>query len=219
MASNRSSPQTVESSSISAQTPQTLGSSSDPRTATTISDHSEPQYQAVVVEEISEYHGSVISEAQTIEHIESSSDDLQVLELEVEMASAACREAEAKERLAKAKARRSRTGSSRTSISSAHFGSLPQTDPVNVPAAVSDLHAVPPTQEVTGRESSGQPMITPTVPPELRQPELPVRQGKPGWLEWFERHAPIPGAARQPMTATETPTEPVPNQFLCVRRG
>ena len=89
-----SSPETIQSSG-SARTPQTVASSSDPRTAYTISSESEPRHYALVVEEISDAGEEEEDDAETVEHICSSDDELQVLEAKAATARARREEAEA----------------------------------------------------------------------------------------------------------------------------
>ena len=188
-----SSPETIQSSG-SAQTPQTVASSSDPRTAYTISSESEQRHYALVIEEISDADGGEEEDAETVQHISSSEDELEVQVLEAKAATARARreEAEAQERLAEAAARRSRAGSARASvqsISSARFSRSSEPQPAQqVPA-----------QAATAHVQVSQPVLP--VHPDLRahvqhaqhvtdsRDAQPVR---PNWLDWFGTHAPVP---------------------------
>ena len=189
-----SSPETIHSSG-SAQTPVTVGSSSDPQT---IYSSMTPEF-AMAAHEVSEEAEEQVSLSETIEHVQSSSEeDLEVLEASAEVAAATRREAEAKERLARARARKSHQNSSRSSISSARFS----------PARV--------TEEAAQPAESAQPALSalPALPASLQtgQPVLPVQPGlhvraqhaqhvtdsrnaqpaRPNWLDWFGTHAPMP---------------------------
>ena len=158
MASNRSSPQTIQSSD-----PQTVSSELSAQTPVTVMSSQTPEYYAAVVQEISET-AEEEDEVATIEHVSSSSEDLEVLEASAEVAAATRREAEAKERLARAKARKSRPTSSRTSISSARFS---QTRPAEPAMPAEPAQPAPP----------------------LPEPVLP--EARPYWLDWFAGHATV----------------------------
>ena len=151
---------------------------------------------AMAAHEVSEEAEEQVSLSETIEHVQSSSEeDLEVLEASAEVAAATRREAEAKERLARARARKSHQKSSRSSISSARFS----------PARA--------TAEAAQPAESAQPAL-PALPASLQtsQPVLPVQLGphahaqhaqhvtdsrdaqpaRPNWLDWFGMHAPVP---------------------------
>ena len=149
--------------------------------------------------EVSEEAEEQVSLSETIEHVQSSSEeDLEVLEASAEVAAATRREAEAKERLARARARKSHQNSSRSSISSARFSPARVTAEAAQPAelaqpALSALPALPASLQ------TGQPVLP--VQPDMSahaqhaqhvtdsRDAQPVR---PNWLDWFGTHAPLP---------------------------
>ena len=115
----------------------------------------------------------------TIEHVDSESDDLEVLEAEVETARAKREEREALERLAKARRVRGSNASARSVRSSRSVRS----------AISSENFGAPQVSNVQTSQSA------PRDPPALlastateNQPELPT--GQSCWLEWFATHAP-----------------------------
>jgi hypothetical protein len=112
----------------------------------------------------------------TIQHLDSESDDLEVLEAEAATARAKREEFEALEKLAKARRSRGSNSSARSvrtvrsSISSARLEAPPAQSATTAPAVLHD-----------------QPATPATAIPE-HSPELPTTQ--PSWLDWFAAHAP-----------------------------
>ena len=202
-----STPQTVSSSPAGSPEALTIMSSSSQQTPQTIS--SDPPELAFVGEviQIPEEDADEQSEhSATQGYVSSSSEDVEVLEARVATARAARREAEALEKLHRARARRSRTQSSRSSISSARLNTQAREHVV-----VSDLLDLQAESAPAQPAHTSQPVTT--VHAQASQPVLPVQA--PSWLDWLERHAPLPGRGQtQAPTDTPTATEPVPSQYL-----
>ena len=204
-----STPQTVASSPAGSPEALTIVSSSSQQTPQTIS--SDPPELALVGEviQIPEEDADEQSERSATQgYVSSSSEDVEVLEAQAETARARVREAEMREKHEKARARRSRTVSSRASaqsISSARFSETPVAQPTLA------VHESVPAQPTLAHAQTSQ-LVRP-VHAQHSEPVLPVRA--PGWLGWFERHAPAParGPTRAP-TDTPTATEPAQSTFL-----
>ena len=201
-----STPQTVSSSPAGSPEALTIMSSSSQQTPQTIS--SDPPELAFVGEviQIPEEDADEQSTVLTQGHVSSSSEDVEVLEARVATARAARREAEALEKLHRARARRSRTQSSRSSISSARLNTQAREHVV-----VSDLLDLQAESAPAQPAHTSQPVTT--VHAQASQPVLPVQA--PSWLDWFERHTPLPGRGpTQAPSSAEPPGSGGQHAFL-----
>ena len=179
---------------MSRETPISISSESDSSIAVTITSASDSAQTissdrnpdvVLVSEIITVLEEDADQRSDTIEHVDSESDDLGVLEAEVETARAKREEREALERLAKARRARGSNASARSVRSSR-----------SVRSAISSetLAAQQVSNVLTSQSAPRDPPALPAPPappaptaPE-HQPELPTAQSS--WLEWFATHAP-----------------------------
>ena len=213
---------------MSRRTPITISSESDSPVAVTITSASDSAQTissdrnpdvALVSEVVYVPEEEDDQRSDTIEHVDSGSDDLEVLEAEAETARARREEREALERLAKARRARGSNSSARSvhsvrsSISSARFearSGAVQSVPIQPAQSVPIQHlqsvSIQPVQPVRSQPAqSGQTQAAQSAPPNppvlpvSTVPELPTAQ--PGWLGWFATHAPRRSG---PLTSAET---------------
>ena len=205
---------------MSRQTPITISSESDSPVAVTITSASESVQTissernpdvALVSEILSVPEEEDDQRSDTIQHVDSESDDLEVLEAEAETARARREEREALERLAKARRARGSNSSARSvhsvrsSISSARFDArnapaqpipMQPAQPISMqPAQPVAIPSVQPSPTLPVQSAPADPPVLPAMP----APELPTAQS--GWLEWFAKHAPQRAG---PLTHAET---------------
>ena len=205
---------------MSRRTPITISSESDSPVAVTITSASDSAQTissdrnpdvALVSEVVYVPEEEDDQRSDTIEHVDSGSDDLEVLEAEAETARARREEREALERLAKARRARGSNSSARSvhsvrsSISSARFEarsgavqSVPIQPAPSVPIQPVQPVRSQPAQSVQTQAAQSAPPNPPVLPVST-VPELPTAQ--PGWLGWFATHAPRRSG---PLTSAET---------------
>ena len=112
----------------------------------------------------------------TIEHVDPESDDLEVLEAEVETARAKREEREAPERLGKARRAHGSIASARSVRSSRSVRSAISSEKFGAPRVSN------------AQTSQSAPRVTPAPAAPKHQPELPTAQSS--WLDWFATRAP-----------------------------
>ena len=172
---------------MSRETPISISSESDSSIAVTITSAADSEQTissdrnpdvALVSEIIMVLEEDADQRSDTIEHVDSESDDLEVLEAEVETARAKREEREALERLAKARRVRGSNASARSVRSSRSVRSAISSENFGAPQ-VSNVQ----TSQSAPRDPPAPPAPTATE----HQPELPTAQSS--WLEWFATHA------------------------------
>ena len=127
----------------------------------------------------------------TIEHVDSESDDLEVLEAEVETAHMKREEREALEKLAKARRARGSNACARSVRSSRSVRSAISSETFAAQRVANALTSQSAPREQPAPPAPSAPPAPPAPPaptaPE-HQPELPTALSS--WLEWFATHAP-----------------------------
>ena len=163
--------------------PVTISSVTD--SAQTVSSERTPEVALVseVIAVNDDEDGEDDQRSDTVQHLDSESDDLEILEAEVATARAKREEQEALEKLARARRARGSNASSRSvrsSISSARFE---RADPSRSMQPVQPAVPVQPVPSVPA-----DPNPAPALQSLEHQPELPTVRS--GWMDWFAAHAP-----------------------------